>query len=227
MSGSTGVVRILPVHHQPISRDALKQLFDAEDGFTVVATAASVAETLHAVKEHAPDVVLLDLTLPNGTVFDVLTALETTASRTYAVLVADDIEPQKLVEAVRLGARGLVRRDLPTPLLFKCVRCVASGEYWLGNDRLPDLISELRQPHGPAPRTPLDCLTQRETGIIAAVVEGGSNGSIAAQLGIAEQTVKNHLSHIYDKVGVSSRLELAVFAIHHKLTDRIRTVSSR
>lgn len=227
MSGSTGVVRILPVYHQPISRDALKQLFEAEPGFTVVATAGSAGETVRAVREHAPDVMLLDSTLPNGTVFEVLTALEGAASATYAVLVADDVERQELVEAFRLGVRGLVGRDLPTTLLFECVRCVASGEYWLGNDRLSDLIGELRHSRDVASRAPIDRLTQREAGIIAAVLEGWSNGAIAVQLGITEQTVKNHLSHIYDKVGVSSRLELAVFAIHHKLTGRLRFVPSR
>jgi DNA-binding NarL/FixJ family response regulator len=97
-----------------------------------------------------------------------------------------------------------------------------AGEYWFGHDRIPDLVHALRQLDAPRAPSPIDTLTRRELRIVAAIVDGATNRDIAERLGLSEQTVKNHLSHIFDKVGVSNRLELALFAIHHKLLDRLQ-----
>jgi DNA-binding NarL/FixJ family response regulator len=110
-----------------------------------------------------------------------------------------------------------VLKHSATALLHKCIRTVVAGEYWFGHDRLPDMIDALRQLREPPVTSPVQTLTRREIHVIAAVVSGATNRDISEQLGLSEQTVKNHLSHIYDKVGVSNRLELALFAIHHKL----------
>jgi DNA-binding NarL/FixJ family response regulator len=122
-----------------------------------------------------------------------------------------------MVEALQLGARGLVLKHSATALLHKCIRAVVAGEYWFGHDRLPDLIDALRQLRDVPVQPPAQRLTRREIQVVAAVVSGATNRDISTELGLSEQTVKNHLSNIFDKVGVSNRLELALYAIHHKL----------
>jgi two-component system, NarL family, nitrate/nitrite response regulator NarL len=214
-------IRIVAAEQQPIVREGLHHMLASQHGFIVVGGAGSGADTVRIVSELAPDALLLDLAIRDGTALEVLQALHDADSPTRAVLLADVAGNDDVLEAVRLGARGIVLKTATPRLLYKCVRCVVAGEYWFGNDQLPTLIDALRQsPPHPAP--PAQTLTRREIQVIAAIVDGATNRAIAEQLGMSDQTVKNHLSHIYDKVGVSNRLELALYAIHHKLTDRHR-----
>jgi DNA-binding NarL/FixJ family response regulator len=200
----------------PIFRDGLRRLLEAEPGFTIVGEAGSGREAIELVAERAPDVLLLDLAMPDGTGLDVLRAIGST-SRVRVILLTAAADKAETIEALQLGARGLVLKHSATALLHKCIRAVVAGEYWFGHDRVPDMIDALRSLAQPRAASPVQTLTRREIHVIAAVVGGATNRDISEQLGLSEQTVKNHLSHIYDKVGVSNRLELALFAIHHKL----------
>ena len=210
-------IRILIADDHAILRDGLRRLLEAEAGFEVVGEAASGQAAVHMVAELNPDVLLLDLAMPDGSGLEVLRTLHQIRARVRTILLTAGIERDEIVEALQLGARGLVLKHSATPLLHKCIRAVMAGEYWLGHDRIPDLIQAIRSLGPSAPVSPARTLTERELKVIAAVVEGATNREIAEKLGMSEQTVKNHLSHIYDKVGVSNRLELALFAIHHKL----------
>jgi DNA-binding NarL/FixJ family response regulator len=219
-------IRIVTADDHPIFRDGLKRLLESEPGFTVVGEAGSGSEALKVVAEQHPDVLLLDLGMPGGSGLDVLRSLRETATSVRVVLLTAGAERAEMLEALQLGARGLVLKHSATPLLHKCIRAVMAGEYWLGHDRLPELIDALRELGQRRAPSPVETLTARELRVIAAVAEGATNKDISDQLGLSEQTVKNHLSHIYDKVGVSNRLELALFAIHHKLLTSRRTVDS-
>jgi two-component system nitrate/nitrite response regulator NarL len=210
-------IRIVVADDHTILRDGLKRLLETEADFEVVGEAASGREAIRMVRERAPDVLLLDLSMPDGSGLEVLRALHDAPVSTRTILLTAGIERDEILEALGLGVRGLVLKHSATPLLHKCIRAVVAGEYWLGHDRIPDLIDAVRRLKSPSPATPAQTLTVREMRVIAAVVEGATNREIAEQLGMSEQTVKNHLSHIFDKVGVSNRLELALFAIHHKL----------
>jgi two-component system, NarL family, nitrate/nitrite response regulator NarL len=214
-------IRIVAAEQQPIVREGLRHMLASQHGFIVVGGAGSGAETVRMVSELTPDALLLDLAIRDGTALEVLRALHAVDSPTRIILLADVAGNDQILEGVRLGTRGIVLKTAMPSHLYKCVRCVAAGEYWFGNDQLPTLIDALRvTPPHPAP--PVQTLTRREIEVIAAIVDGATNRTIAEQLGMSDQTVKNHLSHIYDKVGVSNRLELALYAIHHKLTDRHR-----
>lgn len=214
-------IRLVAIDDHTLFREGLRRLLEAEPEFEVVAEAGSGQQGIDEVMRHAPDVTLLDLALPDMPGLDVLRRLGRAASPTRVVLLTAAAGRQEMLEALVAGARGLVLKESATALLYKCIRSVAAGEYWFGRDRMPDLVEALRRLGVPKPPQPADTLTRREIQIVAAIVDGATNRDIADLLGVSEQTVKNHLSHIFDKLGVSNRLELALFALHHHLRDRL------
>jgi DNA-binding NarL/FixJ family response regulator len=218
----TQPVRIAAADDHAIFRDGLCRLLEARPGFTVVGTAGSGSEALQLVADLSPDVLLLDVSMPDMSGLDVLRALHLPRPNLRVVLLTASADHDEILAALRLGARGIVLKESATATLYKCIDVVMQGEYWLGRGQVPTLIAAFRQASGAEPPSPADTLTRSELRIIAAVVEGAANKDIAAQFGLSEQTVKNHLRHVFDKLGVSSRLELAVFAIHHKLLARRR-----
>jgi DNA-binding NarL/FixJ family response regulator len=215
-------IRIVTIDDHPIFRDGLRRLLEVEPGFQVVAEGGSGADALRLVPSVMPDVLLLDLALPDMAGLEVLRNFDPDVkARVRVVLLTANADRQQMTEALLLGARGLVLKESATPLLYKCIRAVMAGEYWIGRGRLPDLIEALRDLGDRRNLPPADTLTARERHIIAAIVDGATNRQVAEDLGLSEQTVKNYLSTIYDKLGVSNRLELALYAIHHKLLDRL------
>ena len=216
-------IRIAIADDHPLVREGLRKILDLQPGFAVVGEAADGLEALKVVADLRPDVLLLDLAMPRMNGLEVLKELGRTVDEVKTVLLTAGIEREETVQALRLGARGVVLKESATQLLYKCVHAVMSGEFWVGHDRIDDLLKAMREiehaPPGDAP--PASRLTRRELQVIAAVVEGGGNKDIGEALGLSEQTVKNHLSNIFDKLGVSNRLELALYAVHHKLLARL------
>jgi DNA-binding NarL/FixJ family response regulator len=214
------VVRILIVDDHPLFRDGLARLLEAERGFRVVGMAGDGGDALRLVGELQPDLILLDLSMPSFPGMDVLRALGPDPHVRIIVLTADADEHQVL-DALRWGARGVLLKESATPLLYKCIRCVMGGQYWLGRSDVADLVQALRvlsdRLATAARRSDTFGLTPRELEIVAGVAGGETNREIAERLSVREHTVKHHLTNIFDKVGVFSRLELAVFAINHRL----------
>lgn len=213
-------IRILIIDPYPLFRDGVSRILDGEPGFSVAGSAATIAEGRQLVRELLPDVLIFEWNLPDGSGLTLLRDLERDGARARTVLLTTGIGREDMALALMAGLSGLVLKQSATPLLFKCLRSVIAGDYWLGHDRLPDLVESMRQFAGMRTSAPRETLTPREIHVIAGVVAGSTNRDISSQLGMSEQTVKNHLSHIFDKVGVSNRLELALFAIHHRLVER-------
>ncbi len=219
MSEEQSPIRIVIADDHPLVRDGLRRLFELQPGFTVVGEAADGVEAIERTLALKPDVLLLDLAMPRMNGLDVLKALPETAAEVRTVLLTAAIEREETVEALRLGARGVVLKESATQMLYKCIRAVMNGEFWVGHERIGDLMQSLRQiDRAPAREaSPASRVTRRELQVIAAIVEGASNREIGETFGLSEQTVKNHLSNIFDKLGVSNRLELALYAVHHRL----------
>jgi DNA-binding NarL/FixJ family response regulator len=216
-------IRIVIADDHPIFRDGLRRLLEAEPGLKVIGEACDGKEAVKLAMEMKPDILLLDLAMPRHTGLDALRDLSATTGATGPVriiLLTAAAEKKQIVEALQLGARGVVLKDSATQLLLKSIHAVMSGEYWVGRDSVSNLVQYLRnlmQSSGEESKQKKFGLTPRELEIVSAVVAGYSNREIAEYFKISEDTVKHHLSNIFDKLGVSTRLELALFAVNQGL----------
>jgi two-component system nitrate/nitrite response regulator NarL len=211
-------LRILIADDHRIFRDGLRKLLEAENDFEVIGEAADGDEAARKVHELRPDILLLDLSMPGAHGLDALREIGGNHP-TRTVLLTGAIEEAELATALQLGARGVVMKDAATSLLIKAIRGVMAGEYWVGRDRVSRLVEALRlqlRERQPS-KSPDFGLTDRELEVIAAIVAAYSNREIATKLGISEKTVKRHLTNVFEKLGVSNRLELALFAMNHRL----------
>jgi two-component system, NarL family, nitrate/nitrite response regulator NarL len=223
MADQAGAIRVVIADDHPIFRDGLRRLLGAEPGFEVVGEAGDGHEAVAKAAALRPDVLLLDLAMPRANGLQALQDLLELQLPVRPVLLTAAIDSAETVRALRLGARGVILKEAATQLLFKCLHSVMKGEYWVGHERVQDIVEHLRRTEDDDHRglTPAGRLTRRELQIVAAIVDGSSNKDIGQQFGLSQQTVKNHLSHIFDKLGVSNRLELALYAVHHKLLSRL------
>lgn len=216
-------VRILIADDHPIFRDGLKRLLESERDFRVVGEACDGNEAVDLVRRLAPEILLLDLAMPRRLGLEALRELSTNEVAVRVILLTAVAEREQIVEALQLGARGVVLKDSATQILLKSIRAVMSGEYWVGRERVSNLVQYLRgliDSSATASRRKRFGLTPRELEVISAVVAGYANKEIAEHFKISEDTVKHHLSNIFDKIGVSTRLELALFAVNQSLPFR-------
>ncbi len=212
-------IRILIADDHPIFRDGLRKLLEAEPGFEVVGEASDGEETVRLAQKVKPDVVLLDLAMPRSSGQDALKGLASLPSLRTIVLAAA-IDREQIVDVLQHGARGIVLKESATQILIKSIHSTVAGQYWVGRESVANIVQALRDlaPSATGEARPKNFgLTGRELEIVAAIVAGYTNKDIAEKFSLSEQTVKHHLTNIFDKLGVSSRLELALFASHHHL----------
>lgn len=179
------------------------------------------AEAVALVRELEPDVLLLGLTHSKRPSVDTLKQLSVCGVPTRTIILTDRLDRMEVLCAVQLGVAGVVLKDSPPEILFSSIRAVMNGEYWLGHQRFSMVVPNLRKVEADRRRTKVFGLTKREIEIIRSVVAGHSNREIAKQSAITENTVKSHLTHIFNKLGASNRVELALFAAHHRLIDGV------
>lgn len=207
-SGTTFII----ADDHPVFRAGVRRLLETKPGYQVVAETATVPETVAAARSLRPNIALLDLAMPNGNGFTVLAKLSGLAAVRIIVLTAE-LDMHQLQRAIRAGARGVILKGSPAELILRCIEAVLEGELWL-DPACASLASE----RVATAATALE-LTSRERQIVLKVVSGASNCDIGIELGISEETVKRHLANIFQKVGVSNRVELAVFALSHSVNE--------
>lgn len=212
-------IRIVVADDHPIFREGLIKLLESRPGLEVVGAASDGDEALPLVTTLGPDLLLLDLAMPRMAGLVALRELHGLNTTTRIVLLTAAAEPADIVTALQLGARAVVLKESAGDVLYKCIQAVMDGQYWVGRKAVRDLVTTLRElsASSPSPSRRHFGLTPREREIIGAILEGLSNADIASRLSISEKTVKHHLTNIFDKLGVSNRLELALFALHHKI----------
>ena len=208
-------VRIAIADDHPIFRDGLKRLLESEPGFKVVAEAADGVDAIRVAQEVKPDVLLLDVAMPRMGGIEAMGTPEVGLTR--VILLTAAIDPNELLRAVQFGARGVVLKESATRDLIDGIHRVMDGKLLIGAEIADDLAQAVRQTGSQRDR-PYG-LTPREIEIIDAIAAGDSNREIGVRLNISLQTVKHHLTSIFDKTGTSSRLELALFAIRHGIVE--------
>jgi two-component system nitrate/nitrite response regulator NarL len=227
-SRRTQPIRIVIADDHPIFRDGLRRLLEAEPDLKVIGEACDGAEAVKMARQLKPDILLLDLAMPRMPGLEALREMSSGPANNSVrvILLTAAAEKKQIVEALQLGARGVVLKDSATQLLLKSIHTVMSGEYWVGRESVSNLVQYLRnlvQSFGEESKQKKFGLTPRELEIVSAVVAGYSNKEIAEYFKISEDTVKHHLSNIFDKLGVSTRLELALFAVNQALP--IKTIT--
>lgn len=214
-------ISILIADDHPIFRDGLRRLLESERGFRVVGEACDGVEAVDFVRRLKPEILLLDLAMPRRHGLEALREISNShAGPVRVILLTAAAEREQIVEALQLGARGVVLKDCGTEILMRSIRSVLAGEYWVGREPVSNLMQYLRglmDSSTKISRQKRFGLTPRELDIVSAVVAGFANKEIAEHFKISEDTVKHHLSNIFDKTGVSTRLELALFAVNQAL----------
>jgi len=195
----------------PLILDGIENLFQLEKDFKLVARCVDGEEALRAVRVHRPDVLVLDIRMPVRDGLSVLREMKKEKLPTRAVLLTAALDEDELAEAVRLGVRGLVLKELAPKLLVQCIRRVHAGELWLEKRSVAGALEKLLQREA-GKQEVARVLTPREVEIVHQVAAGLRNKEIAERLFIGEGTVKIHLHNIYQKLGVDSRLKLTRYA---------------
>ena len=221
-------IRIVIADDQPFVRDALRYLLEIEPDLKVVGEASNAADVVRRVLELKPDILLLDLRMPSQPLakisdrggLDAWKDVQDVGSMTRTILFAAELETREIVEAIELGVCGVLLKDAATELLVESIRTVMSGACWEITKAAPT-FHELLQTMQEELNKQKFGLTPRELEVVSAIVRHGmANKDIAQFFDITEDTVKKHVSKIYDKLGVSTRLELDHFAREHKLPLR-------
>jgi two-component system nitrate/nitrite response regulator NarL len=222
MRTTPGSIRIVVADDHPVVRFGVKNMLQSEPGFDVVGEAEDGDVAITQTIELEPDILLLDLAMPRLPGLEAMRAIMSRSPRVKIILLTGTISTQQVIEALQIGARGIVLKDAVADDLTESLKAVLSGDYWIGGQRVANLLSalhDLMQQAAAVPERKTYGLTPRELEVVTCIVEGCSNKDIARQFTISEETVKRHLSNVFDKTGVSTRLELALFAISHKLVD--------
>jgi DNA-binding NarL/FixJ family response regulator len=220
-------IRIILADSQAIYRVGIRKVFALEDDIRVVAQAETLENLSNALRRFPTDIVLLEAGLITGTT-DAIPELVRSAPDAKLVVQVVETDESKTVELYRCGVRGVIPRSIAPDLLIKCIRKIAAGETWIDNQSVNWVIEAYRSQANTLtnPRSqPL--LSEKELTIIGCITRGMRNKEIAYQIGTTEQVIKNYLRKVYDKLGVSDRLELALYCLHHQLLKKYALESAQ
>jgi two-component system nitrate/nitrite response regulator NarL len=193
---------------------------DVGPGFEVVGEAGSGESTIEVVGSLRPDLLLLDMAMPRLSGLDVLRAIAASSETTRTIILSGGLEKAQLQLAIQLGARGVVLKDSTTEVLFEATTRVMAGQCWVCQTLIAELMDVVRNlPHQPAGAARPFGLTPREREVLSLVVEGCANKEIAQRFAVSEETIKHHLTRMFDKVGAANRLELALTATRNGLVN--------
>ncbi len=217
MPDAAAKIRVILADSQAIYRVGMKKVFALEDDIRVVAQAETLPNLHAALQRYPADVVVLEGQLITGTVDAIPDLVKRNPDAKLIVQVAEADE-DNIVDLYRRGVRGVVPRAISPDLLIKCVRKIADGETWIDNRSISWVIEAYRSQATSLTNPRVQPrLSKKEMAIISCITRGMRNKEIAYQIGTTEQVIKNYLRKVYDKLGVSDRLELALYCLHHQL----------
>jgi DNA-binding NarL/FixJ family response regulator len=216
--------RVIVADSQTIFRVGLRKIFALEDDIRVIGQAESYGQTIAALAKFSADVILFETALAAEPA-EAISELLRRAPNSKLVVLTAAASQDEVLEYLRRGAYGIVDRSIPPETLVACIHKVAKGDIWLDEQGVNWVLHAFRtqttRPIAPASKAHL---TQKEMMIVACVAQGMKNKEIAVRVNTTEQVVKNYLRKVYDKLGVSDRLELALYCLHHRLLDNTDAV---
>lgn len=214
-------IRIVIADDHPVVRIGVSNMLSADTNLCIVGEANDGDEAIEQVSRLHPDILLLDLAMPKLPGFEAMRTILEDQFSPRIILLTSKIETLQIVEALQMGAHGIVLKDALAENLHEAIQAVAAGLYWIGGNAMENtagIIQKLISKETPAKHKNYG-ITPREMQVLNCIVEGCTNRDIAKQFSLSEETIKRHLSNIFDKTGVSTRLELAMFAIAHQLVS--------
>ena len=222
-------IRVLIVDDENLFRDGIANLLGNETGIEVAGCADTPAAAAEGLRKIRPDIALLGWPASSANSHKVFAAIQEARLKTRVIMLINDDVKEDFLDAVRQGCCGIVPKQTSTELLIKSIRKVYAGEFWLDRTTTAEVIRRLakkstansNQGTRLGLREQGGALSTREREIVVLVAQGFKNKEMAERMFISEQTVKNHLHNIFDKLGVSDRLELALYAIHHNLHEQV------
>jgi len=220
MLSSKQAIRTLVADDHAIFRDGLRKLLSSTDDIAIIGEASNGADCIKMLAKLKPDILLLDLRMPDKDGLAVLEEVNFDSLPTRVIVLTAAEDDRDVIRAMRLGARGVVLKQSAADLLVKSIYRVHAGEIWLDNRITAEVMKAFAKSSDGGPRREKPLLSNREKQIVQLVAQGYRNKEMGEKLFISEQTVKNHLHNIFDKLGVSDRLELALYAIHHRLVEQ-------
>jgi len=212
--------RILIADRQAMFREVLKRLLELQPDFIVVADTGDGEQLVKLAAKHTPDILLLDLNLFKKSGLEALHRISKPDTGPRAILLTDTVRADEAVQALLLGVQGIVRKEDPTDMLFKSIRAVMAGQYWINHEQVSNVVENLRSLGAMVEKQAQQqarSLSRQQQQIVEAIVAGCSNKEIAKDLSISERTVKYHLTRIFETFGVSGRMALARYSLEKKV----------
>jgi DNA-binding NarL/FixJ family response regulator len=212
--------RIVLADDHTILREGLRHVLESVPGYRVVGQTANGRDAVRLARELHPDLLILDVAMPGASGFDALRSLADEPNPVRTLLLTASIDRAGMVTALQLGARGVVLKTSGTDIVLEAIEAVLRGQHWVDRNTVADLAAAVGQ-MGTGARQPARRfgLTSRQLEIVELVAAGLTNAEIAKKLHISEHTVKHHVTQVFNKTGVSARLELALLATQHGLID--------
>ncbi|TCK86780.1 LuxR family two component transcriptional regulator [Natranaerovirga hydrolytica] len=212
-------IKILIADDHSMIREGLKQLIELEDDIEVVAQANDGLEALDKLVEYNPDVVLLDINMPNLNGLDVLKEIKKRKIPANVLVLTIHNEVEYLYKAVEIGVQGYVLKDSESDVLISAIRSINKGETYIQPNMASLLFKRMNSKDAHKRSNINNEITKREIEVLKLITEGLLNKEIAYRLDISEKTVKNHVSNIFKKINVSDRTQAAVYAIKNNIVD--------
>ncbi len=220
-------IRLLIADDHEVVRLGLRSLLEAEDDMEVVGEAANAAEAIRLTSQLRPDVVILDIRLPGQSGLEACSMIRQRHPRTRVIILTSYISEQLVTQALRAGAAGYVLKDVDSAELLRAIRAAYAGKTVLDPEAAGQIIAHLRQLESQEEAPAFKGLSRRELQVMALVAKGQSNREIGAQLNLSEGTVRNYVSSIMEKLGLRNRIEIATYALEHRLFDRYPSLNDQ
>jgi len=211
-------VKLIIADDHALIREGIKKLLELEEGIEILGLAGDGNEALRLIKDLSPDVILLDINMPNLNGIDTLKIIKKDYPKTKAIMLTIHEDAEYLIETINIGAEGYVLKDADISSLIKAILKVHAGEIYIHPTLSGILIKEYKRKDQSQDEVNNSSLTRREYDVIKLISKGYNNKEIATELFISEKTVKNHVSNIFKKIKVTDRTQAALYAIKHNIS---------